>query len=352
MGADNKMFCFQCEQTAGCTACTGLAGVCGKSAEVALLQDELTGALIALARAAENNPLKDAGTDDLMLEGMFTCVTNVSFDGDAIKALIGRVRDEVSRLDPQCADGACEYDMHELWSSAEDMRSLKSLLLFGMRGMAAYGYHAASLGERDDQVTDFLYEGLRAVGSDLGADELLALVLKCGEANLAAMAALERAKKASASEKAKGRSTSRGGSSSRSRLPKGWVQGDWIQSTITEKDLLDMANEGLIPHGAARLPGKEWQPQPEEGECVLLATHVDRGFSLPPSIFFRGFLNFFGAQLHHFSPNTIIYLPAFVSMCENLLGCQPHWGLFKHIFTCRSQTVKKVSPGDERTKVI
>ena len=54
-----------------------------------------------------------------------------------------------------------------------------------------------------------------------------------------------------------------------------------------------MANEGLIPHGAARLPGKEWQPQPEEGECVLLATHVDRGFSLPPSIFFRGFLNFF-----------------------------------------------------------
>ena len=89
-------------------------------------------------------------------------------------------------------------------------------------------------------------------------------------------AALERAKKASATEKAKGRSTSRGGSSSKSRLPKGWVQGDWIQSTITEKDLLDMANEGLIPHGAARLPGKEWQPQPEEGECVLLATHVDR----------------------------------------------------------------------------
>ncbi|XBI64938.1 hypothetical protein VPH35_044933 [Triticum aestivum] len=165
-------------------------------------------------------------------------------------------------------------------------------------------------------------------------------------------AALERAKKASATEKAKGRSTSRGGSSSRSRLPKGWVQGDWIQSTITEKDLLDMANEGLIPHGAARLPGKEWQPQPEEGECVLLATHVDRGFSLPPSIFFRGFLNFFGAQLHHFTPNSIAYLAAFVSMCESFLGCRPHWGLFKHIFTCRSQTVKKASPGDEKTRVV
>ena len=113
-----------------------------------------------------------------------------------------------------------------------------------------------------------------------------------------------------------------------------------------------MANEGLIPHGAARLPGKEWQPQPEEGECVLLATHVDRGFSLPPSIFFRAFLNFFGAQLHHFTPNSIAYLAAFVSMCESFLGCRPHWGLFKHIFTCRSQTVKKASPGDEKTRVV
>ena len=149
-------------------------------------------------------------------------------------------------------------------------------------------------------------------------------------------AALERAKKATATGKAKGRPSSRGGSSSRSRLPKGWVQGDWIRSTITETDLNDLANEGLIPHGSARLSGTECQPQPQEGECVLLATHVDRGFSLPPSIFFRGFLNFFGAQLHHFTPNSIAYLAAFMSMCENFLGCRPHWGLFKHIFTCRS----------------
>ena len=95
-----------------------------------------------------------------------------------------------------------------------------------------------------------------------------------------------------------------------------------------------------------------YKVQAQEGECVLLATHVDRGFSLPPSVFFRGFLNFFGAQLHHFTPNSIAYLAAFVSMCENFLGCRPHWGLFKHIFTCRSQTVKKASPDDERTKVI
>ena len=153
-------------------------------------------------------------------------------------------------------------------------------------------------------------------------------------------AALERAKKATA--KAKGRATSRGGSSSRSGLPQGWIQGDWIRSTIIQKDLDDLANEGLIEHGAVRLPGTEWQPQPQEGECVLLATHVDRGFSLPPHPFFRGFLNFFGAQLHHFTPNSIAYLAAFVSLCENFLGCRPHWGLFKHIFTCRSQTVKRL----------
>ena len=165
-------------------------------------------------------------------------------------------------------------------------------------------------------------------------------------------AALERVKKATAAGKAKGRASSRGGSSSRSRLPKGWVQGDWIRSTITETDLNDLANEGLIPHGSARLPGTEWQPQPQEGECVLLATHVDRGFYLPPNLFFRGFLNFFGAQLHHFTPNSIVYLAAFISLCENFLGFRPHWGLFKHIFNCRSQTVKKANPSDERTQVI
>ena len=72
-------------------------------------------------------------------------------------------------------------------------------------------------------------------------------------------AALERTKKATEIGQAKGRLSSRGGSSSRSRLPKGWVQGDWIRLTIIEKDLNDLANEGLIPHGSARLPGSECQ---------------------------------------------------------------------------------------------
>ena len=133
---------------------------------------------------------------------------------------------------------------------------------------------------------------------------------------------LERARKATS--KAKGKRTSRGGSSSRSGLPAGWIQGDWICSTITQDNLDDLVEGGLIPHESVRLPGNETEPQPWEGECVLLATHIDLGFSLPPHPFFRGFLNFFGAQLHHFNPNTIVYLVAFVSMCENFLGCRPH----------------------------
>ena len=90
---------------------------------------------------------------------------------------------------------------------------------------------------------------------------------------------------------------------------------------LRKEDLEDLAAAGLIADGSWRLSGNEIEPQPREGECVLLATHVDHGFSLPPHPFFRGFLNFFGAQLHHFSPNTITYLIVYVSLCENFLGC-------------------------------
>ena len=162
-------------------------------------------------------------------------------------------------------------------------------------------------------------------------------------------AALERAKKATAA--AKGKKTARG-SSSRSGLPPGWIQGDWIHSTIMKEDLNDLAHDGLIAHGSWRLPDDEFEPQPRDGECVLLTTHVERGFSSPPHPFFRGFLNFFRAQIHHFPPNTILYLAAFISMCENFLGCHPHLGVFKHIFTCRSQTVKKANSVGQKTHVI
>ena len=97
---DNRMFCFQCEQTAGCAGCTGKAGVCGKTAEVAELQDQLTGALIGLSRAVDNAPDANEGTWRLMIEGLFTTVTNVSFNEKTIRELIDRVHEEKARLVP------------------------------------------------------------------------------------------------------------------------------------------------------------------------------------------------------------------------------------------------------------
>src|SRR4051812_28813018 len=115
--------------------------------------------------------------------------------------------------------------------------------------------------------------------------------------------ALERAKKAAVQGKWK--KSARGGSSSRTALPRGWIQGDWMPTVLRQEDLDDMVKGGVIPHEAARLPGKEVEPQPLDGECVLLATHSDRGFSLPHHPFFRSFLNFFGAQLHHFTEGNM-----------------------------------------------
>ena len=133
----SEMFCFQCEQTAACTGCTGRAGVCGKSADVANLQDKLTGALIGLAVDAGGKcPSKEAA--NVMIDGLFTTITNVDFDGPAVQ----KVTDRVHELAPNAAD----YDMAKLWGDNEDIRSLKSLILFGLRVMAAYASHAAVLG--------------------------------------------------------------------------------------------------------------------------------------------------------------------------------------------------------------
>ncbi len=196
----NKMFCFQCEQTIGCTGCTGSAGAYGKKAETAALQDELTGALIGLAHAQQGNEDKiTPETDRLILEGLFTTVTNVSFSDQRIAGLIGRVRAEKARIVPDCAvcTHSCgrndDYDLSQLWTADEDIRSLKSLILFGIRGMAAYAWHAAALGYTDEAVTAFLYKALRVVGEDWRMEGLLPIVLEVGEANLKCMELLDRA---------------------------------------------------------------------------------------------------------------------------------------------------------------
>ncbi len=196
---EKKMFCFQCEQTAGCAACTGNAGVCGKKSNTAGLQDELTGALIGLARAAEGNSAPVDSTCKAIIEGLFTTVTNVSFDDNAIRRQIEAVRKEKEKLVPACSACASrcgkndEYDMNLLWNAQEDIRSLKSLILFGIRGMAAYAYHALMLGYSDMEVNDFFCEALCKIGYEETVESLLPTVLKVGEINLKCMALLDRA---------------------------------------------------------------------------------------------------------------------------------------------------------------
>lgn len=195
---DTKMFCFQCEQTAGCTGCTGNAGVCGKSAANANLQDELTGALIGLARACASNP-KTESTDQIILEGLFTTITNVNFNDDTVRAMTAKVNAEKARVVPGCAACASRcgntdnYDMKRLWDANEDIRSLKSLILFGIRGMAAYAYHAMVLGYASEEVNAFFYKALYVLAEDWGMEELLPVVMEVGKVNLACMELLDKA---------------------------------------------------------------------------------------------------------------------------------------------------------------
>lgn len=195
---EKQMFCYQCEQTAGCSGCTGKAGVCGKTARTAGLQDELTGVLIALARTCASNS-KTENTDRLILEGLFATVTNVNFDDEAIKSLIDKVRAEKEQIQPGCAvcEAKCgntdEYDMKQIWEAQEDIRSLKSLILFGIRGMAAYAYHAMALGYVDEEVNTFFYKALAVLAEDWEMDELLSVVMETGAVNLKCMELLDRA---------------------------------------------------------------------------------------------------------------------------------------------------------------
>ena len=177
---DNNMFCFQCEQTAGCTGCTR-SGVCGKTPVIANLQDKLTGAVIRLAEKNEMNKANDA----LIIKSLFTTITNVNFNEETITKLINEVH--------EASGNNADYDMNRVWHADEDIRSLKSLILFGIRGIAAYAYHAQVLGYENATVNAFFYEALRAVGSDMSMDELLSLVLKVGEINLTCMELIDEA---------------------------------------------------------------------------------------------------------------------------------------------------------------
>ena len=200
--ASNSMFCFQCEQTAGCTGCTR-AGVCGKSAMTAKLQDTLTGALIALANIAacsnknSNNNLSESLANEinhLILEGLFATITNVNFDDASIKNLTARIHAAATKTANACnVSIVSDYDMNNIWNANEDIRSLKSLILFGVRGMAAYAYHAMTLGYTDASLNQFFLTALDSLSKDWGMNELLPIVMEVGRFNLTCMELLDRA---------------------------------------------------------------------------------------------------------------------------------------------------------------
>ena len=210
---DQKMFCYQCEQTAGCAGCTGSTGVCGKTAETARLQDQLVGAMIGLARAAEGVECPGDRVYRTVIEGLFTTLTNVSFDDDAIRAQIEKTHREKERLlaapvkksagsreKAAGESGAAasvqdtdDYNLGLLWDMDPDIRSLKSLILFGLKGMAAYAYHALMLGASDETVNQFFLTGLREIAKDGTIESLLPTVMKVGEVNLTCMAMLDAA---------------------------------------------------------------------------------------------------------------------------------------------------------------
>lgn len=194
-----NMFCFQCEQTAGCDGCSGKVGVCGKTAEVANLQDELTGALIGLARSLNGAGKVEQKTSDLVIRSLFATLTNVNFNEASIKEMIAAVQQEKNSLKPGCRSCANPCGMTEdlrldsIWRAEENIRSLKSLVLFGLRGMAAYAYHAMVLGFRDEEVNFFFMKALFLLGEKLTVEELLPLVDEVGEKNLLCLELLDRA---------------------------------------------------------------------------------------------------------------------------------------------------------------
>lgn len=209
------MFCYQCEQTAKGEGCTKI-GVCGKQPDTAVLQDLLLYTLKGLSQvavAAQKAGIRDPEINKYTCEAIFSTLTNVDFDSDRFVALIKQgiqYRDQLkSKIDAaQLPDGPAAFtpadDKEGMVSQGEtvgvladenldaDIRSLRELLTYGVKGLAAYTDHARILGQEDDSVYDFIYEAMAATLDDsLGVNELVGLALKCGEVNLRAMELLD-----------------------------------------------------------------------------------------------------------------------------------------------------------------
>lgn len=183
----SEMFCFQCQQTAGNKGCVR-TGVCGKQPETAGLQDELIKELIRLACGCEEIGKHPESVTILLEDGLFTTLTNVNFDNKAIADFTSRAQKERRAL---C--GEKEIAVIELWKGETDIVSLRSTLLFGLKGMAAYAHHARRLGFRDENVDRWFYKGLCAVNREHSIEEWLSLIMEFGKVNFSCMELLDHA---------------------------------------------------------------------------------------------------------------------------------------------------------------
>ena len=216
-----SMFCFQCQETAKNEGCT-VKGVCGKTDEVSNLQDVLVFA--AKGVAAYSSQLRNAGkrydkVDEYLFRSLFISITNANFDGDEIIEAIKEgvnlrkfLKSELEKagiaLDPKFEnDFLTTYEYSEnddlvelskkvgvLRTENIDVRSLREMVLYGLKGMAAYGFHAYNLGSTDNDIYKFYEKALLATVDDsLSAEELTALVFETGEYGVKVMALLDGA---------------------------------------------------------------------------------------------------------------------------------------------------------------
>ena len=208
--SQNQMFCYQCEQTAKGQGCT-IAGVCGKTSDVANLQDLLVYKLRELSQLviqAEKGGVKDEKTNIFTAEALFVTLTNVNFDPEAIISYIRKAAELHDKLHKQLQVKAnylplenttegliAQGKQHGINSDSTlnpDLHSLQWLLTYGLKGVAAYSYHAYLLGKKDQKVFDFIHEGLVAPFNKLlGVNDFVGLVFKCGEINIRAMELLD-----------------------------------------------------------------------------------------------------------------------------------------------------------------
>jgi hydroxylamine reductase len=214
------MFCWQCEQTAQGVGCSTF-GVCGKSPDVAKLQDLLIYALRGLSEVvleARKVGLQDENTDVFIAEALFATLTNVNFDPDSLVHYLNWTVEARENLKKKvvaaggktdfgvAANLEIEKTMHGMLEQAKqygimadsalnpDLRGLQWLLTYGLKGVAAYAYHAYRLGKKDDKVFEFIEQGLTApLNNALGINDFVNLALKCGEINIRTMELLDGA---------------------------------------------------------------------------------------------------------------------------------------------------------------